>query len=162
MEDLDPIKLKAELDNFKKEKEKIRHLMGQIGGKDQVERDKWINIAFIIAIALLAINDLSHHLMGIHVPVDTEFSLVIAILLVSMKIIWMMHKSTKVEHFQFWILNSIEFRLNDVAKQLRNLEKTVIEYHSNGEIETELEPEIIPAINEMEELDPKKSDPPEA
>jgi hypothetical protein len=139
MEDLDPIKLKAELDNFKREKEKIRQLMGQIGGKEQVARDKWINISFIVAISLLAINDLFHHLLGVHVPVDTEFSLVIAILLVSMKIIWMMHKSTKVEHFQFWILNSIEFRLNDVAKQLRNLEKTVTAYHSttNGKQKNE-------------------------
>ena len=135
MEDLDPIKLKAELDNFKKEKEKIRKLMGQIGGKEQAERDKWINIAFIAAIFLLGVNDLLHHIWHIRVPIDTEFSLVIAILLVSMKIIWMMHKSTKVEHFQFWILNSIEFRLNDVAKQLRNLEKTVIDYHSDEESE---------------------------
>jgi len=36
-----------------------------------------------------------------------------------------------VEHFQFWILNSIEYRLNDVAKQLRGLEKTVEKYHAN-------------------------------
>ncbi len=162
MEDLDPIKLKAELDNFKREKEKIRQLMGQIGGKEQVERDKWINISFIIAISLLALNDLCHHLLGVHVPIDTEFSLVIAILLVSMKIIWMMHKSTKVEHFQFWILNSIEFRLNDVAKQLRNLEKTVIDYHSDDGGADELEKPIIPVISEMEEVDPEKSDPPSA
>lgn len=150
MEDLDPIKLKAELDNFKKEKEKIRQLMGQIGGKEQAERDKWINSIFIVAIALLAVNDLLHHIWHIRVPVDTEFSLVIAILLVSMKIIWMMHKSTKVEHFQFWILNSIEFRLNDVAKQLRNLEKTVIDYHSDEVDEKELEQPIIPGVNEKE------------
>ena len=133
MEDLDPIKLKAELDNFKKEKEKIRKLMGQIGGKEQAERDKWINTGFIAAIILLGINDLLHHIWHVRVPIDTEFSLVIAILLVSIKIIWMMHKSTKVEHFQFWILNSIEFRLNDVAKQLRKLEETVVDYHSDPE-----------------------------
>jgi hypothetical protein len=155
MEDLDPIKLKAELDNFKKEKEKIRKLMGQIGGKQQAERDKWINIAFIAAIVLLGINDLLHHIWHIRVPIDTEFSLVIAILLVSMKIIWMMHKSTKVEHFQFWILNSIEFRLNDVAKQLRNLEKTVLDYHSDPELEQPL----VETITEMEELGPEKTDP---
>ena len=157
MEDLDPVKLKAELDQFKKEKEKIRQLMGQIGGKEQAERDKWINIGFMIAIALLATNDILHHIWGIHVPINTEFSLVIAILLVSMKIIWMMHKSTKVEHFQFWILNSIEFRLNDVAKQLRNLEKTGIKYHDDTE--EELEHPIIPAISEREEKDPGKSAP---
>lgn len=159
MEDLDPIKLKAELDNFKREKEKIRQLMGQIGGKEQAERDKWVNIAFIVAITLLAINDIAHHIWHVRVPVDTEFSLVIAILLVSMKIIWMMHKSTKVEHFQFWILNSIEFRLNDVAKQLRNLEKTVVEYHSDEINKEELEQPIIPTISEMEEVDPDKADP---
>ena len=65
MEDLDPIKLKAELDQFKKEKEKIRNLMGQIGGKKQAKHDKWINIVFITAIVLVAINDILHHVVGI-------------------------------------------------------------------------------------------------
>lgn len=137
MEDLDPIKLKAELDAFKKEKEKIRQLMGQIGGKDQARNDRWINVTFIFAILLIAINDVLHHVFNVHVLLSTEFSLGIAILLVSVKIIWMMHKATKVEHFQFWILNSIEFRLNDVAKQLRHLEKTVEKYHTGKSDEAE-------------------------
>jgi uncharacterized membrane protein len=131
MEELDPIKLKAELDAFKKEKEKIRKLMGQIGGKEQEKRDKWMNWIFIIAIILIAINDVLHHVGDFHPPIPTDLSLGIAVLLVSIKIIWMMHKSTKVEHFQFWILNSIEFRLNDVAKQLRSLEETVTKYHTD-------------------------------
>ena len=130
MEILDPIKLKAELDQFKEEKEKIRQLMGQIGGKQQAKNDLWMNRIFIIAIALIALNDILHHIGDFTPPLPTELSLGIAILLVSIKIIWMMHKSTKVEHFQFWILNSIEFRLNEVAKQLRSLEKTVEKYHT--------------------------------
>lgn len=133
MEELDPIKLKAELDSFKKEKEKIRQLMGQIGGKHQAHRDKWMNRIFIFAIVLIAINDVLHYVGDFQPPIPTELSLGIAILLVSIKIIWMMHKSTKVEHFQFWILNSIEFRLNDVAKQMRKLEKTVEKYHTGKE-----------------------------
>ena len=132
MEELDPIKLKAELDQFKKEKEKIRKLMGQIGGKDAEKQDRWANRFFITAISLLALNDILHHVFGFHTPVPSLFSLEIAVLLVSVKIIWMMHKSTKVEHFQFWILNSIEYRLNDVAKQLRTLEKTVDKYHTGN------------------------------
>ena len=131
MEDLDPIKLKAELDAFKKEKEKIRQLMGQIGGKHGERNDRRVNIIFICAISLIALNDFLHHVFGIHTPIPSLFSLEIAVLLVSIKIIWMMHKSTKVEHFQFWILNSIEFRLNDVARQLRRLEKTVEAYHTS-------------------------------
>ncbi len=130
MEELDPLKLKAELDQFKKEKEKIRKLMGQIGGKEQEKRDKWMNWIFISAIILIGINDIMHVVGGFHPPIPTELSLGIAVLLVSIKIIWMMHKATKVEHFQFWILNSIEFRLNDVAKQVRSLEKTVEKYHT--------------------------------
>ena len=133
MEILDPIKLKAELDQFKEEKEKIRQLMGQIGGKDQQKIDRWINWVFITLIVLVAINDILHHIVGIHTPIPADFSLGIAILLVSIKIIWMMHKSTKMEHFQFWILNSIEYRLNDVAKQLRHLENTVEKYHAEEE-----------------------------
>lgn len=147
MEELDPIKLKAELDQFKKEKEKIRKLMGQIGGKHAARKDLWINVFFITAISLITINDLLHHFAHWNTPLPPLLSIEIAVLLVSVKIIWMMHKSTKVEHFQFWILNSIEFRLNDVAKQLRNLEKTVTKYHT----EEELEHPIIPEINGTEE-----------
>ncbi len=36
---------------------------------------------------------------------------------------WMIHKQARVEHFQFWILNSIEFRLNDVSKKLSRIEE---------------------------------------
>ncbi|MEN7972220.1 MAG: hypothetical protein ABFR47_00130 [Verrucomicrobiota bacterium] len=133
MEDLDPIKLKAELDQFKKEKEKIRHLMGQIGGKNTEKRDKLINHIFVVLIILLFLADVARHILHIEIPLPPLFSLQIGVLLVSIKIIWMMHKSTKVEHFQFWILNSIEFRINDIAKQLRHLEKTVEKYHSEEE-----------------------------
>ena len=130
MEELDPIQLKAELDQFKKEKEKIRNLMGQIGGKNTEKRDKLINHTFIVLILTLFLGDVSRHFLHIEIPLPPLFSLQIGILLVSIKIIWMMHKSTKVEHFQFWILNSIEFRLNDVAKQVRQLERTVEKYHT--------------------------------
>ncbi|MEI6892537.1 MAG: hypothetical protein V5783_10235 [Pontiella sp.] len=130
MEELDPIKLKAELDQFKREKEKIRQLMGQIGGKGAKKQDRWANRFFITAISLLALNDFLHHIFDFNTPIPSLFALEIAVLLVSVKIIWMMHKSTKVEHFQFWILNSIEYRLNDVAKQMRSLEKTIEKYHS--------------------------------
>jgi len=131
MEELDPIKLKAELDQFKKEKEKIRQLMGQIGGKDAEKKDRFANTVFILAIALLAVNDILHHVFHIETPIGVEFSIGLAVLLVSIKIIWMMHKATKVEHFQFWILNSIEYRLNDVAKQLRKVEQSVEKFHAS-------------------------------
>jgi hypothetical protein len=66
--------------------------------------------------------DVLRHLLGYDIPLPPLFSIEVGLLMVSVKIIWMIHKQSKVEHFQFWILNSIEFRVNDVAKRLRALE----------------------------------------
>jgi len=120
---VDQSALIEELEQFRKEKERIRQLVGQIGGKVSQKRNRIINIAFIIAVALLFVFDLLRHVFHIDVPLPQMFSLELAILLVSVKIIWMIHRGDKVEHFQFWVLNSIEFRLNDLAKIVREIEK---------------------------------------
>ncbi len=112
-----------ELEHFKNEKEKVRQLIGQIGGLKQKKYDKFLNYFFIILIALLFIFDIIRHFLHLDIPLPDVFSLELGILLVSLKIIWMMHKQSKLEHFQFWILNSIEFKLNQISKRLGNLVK---------------------------------------
>ena len=47
-----------------------------------------------------------------------------AVLLVSVKIIWMIHRQAKIDHFQFWILNSIEFQMTMISRRLTSLEET--------------------------------------
>lgn len=115
--------LQEELERFRKEKEKVRALIGQVGGKGSARRDKIANIVFLVAIVVLFAVDVTRHLLGIHVPLPPLFSLEIGILLVSIKVIWMIHKQSRVEHFQFWILNSIEFRVTELARKMRNIEK---------------------------------------
>jgi hypothetical protein len=115
--------LLEELEQFRKEKERIRLLVGQIGGKGSERRDHWMNIGFILAMIALLVFDILRHAFHLSVPLPQMFSLEVAVLLVSVKIIWMIHKGTKVEHFQFWVLNSIEFRLNDLSKHVREIEK---------------------------------------
>ena len=122
-EKLDQTALLEELEQFRKEKERIRMLVGQIGGKHSQKKDNLINVVFIIAMVALFFLDLMRHLFHINMPLPQMFSIELAVLLVSIKIIWMIHRGTKVEHFQFWVLNSIEFRLNDVAKRLREIDK---------------------------------------
>jgi hypothetical protein len=122
-ENIDQSALIEELEQFKKEKERIRQLVGQIGGTESQKRNRIINIVFIVLVALLFVFDLTRHMFHFDVPLPQMFSLELAILFVSVKIIWMIHKGDKVEHFQFWVLNSIEFRLNDLAKLLREVEK---------------------------------------
>lgn len=117
--------LREEVRTFREEKEKIRSIIGQIGGKQSKIHDRIANFAFILFLVTLFSIDVLRH--AFH---STSFewlpqmlSLEIGVLLVSLKIIWMIHKQTKVEHFQFWILNSIEFRLNEVSKKLTEMEK---------------------------------------
>ena len=122
---MDQTALLEELEQFRKEKERIRMLVGQIGGKHSQKKDYLINVVFIVAMLALFTFDLLRHLFDIDVPLPQMFSIELAVLLVSIKIIWMIHRGTKVEHFQFWVLNSIEFRLNDLSKHIREIEKKV-------------------------------------
>ena len=115
--------LQEELDHFHQEKERVRNLVGKIGGAKSTKRDTIITIIFMVAIFTLFLFDALRHIMGIDIPLPSLFSLELGVLLVSIKIVWMIHKQAKVEHFQFWILNSIEFRLNDIAKKINQIEE---------------------------------------
>jgi hypothetical protein len=116
--------LRQELEQFKKEKESIRQLIGQIGGKENRKIEKIVDVIALCAVLLLFIGDMIGQFMD-RPLIPHTVSLELGIMLVSLKIIWMMHRQSKVEHFQFWILNSIEFRVNDLAKELRLLRKKV-------------------------------------
>ena len=115
--------LQEELRHFHEEREKIRAIVGQIGGNKVNWHDRIVNILFVVLIMGLLSLELLRHIFGAWSWMPSLFSLEIGVLLVSLKIIWMIHKQAKVEHFQFWILNSIEFRLNEIAKRLMNIEK---------------------------------------
>ena len=115
--------LEKELNSFREEKEKIRGIIGQIGGVKSKLWDRILNITFIVILLSLITVDVTRHFVGALSWIPSLFSLEIGVLLVSLKIIWMIHKQAKVEHFQFWILNAIEFRLNEISKQVNKLGK---------------------------------------
>ena len=128
----DTAALRGELEQFREEKEKIRALVGQIGGVASNRRDRILNIFFLTAIALLFAVDVLRHALGFEMPLPPIFSIELGVLLVSVKIIWMIHKQARVEHFQFWILNSIEFRLNEITKAIHRLEELAQNDSSNN------------------------------
>ncbi len=118
--------LREELENYKNEKERIRKIIGQIGGATAKKQDRAVNIIFLILVIFLFTFDFIReifHLSMIKIP--ALISMEIAVLLVSLKIVWMINKQTKVEHFQFWILNSIEFQINSLAKRIQDIEKKI-------------------------------------
>ena len=117
--------LQEELEQFRKEKERIKNFIGAIGAKTSARRDRVMNISFITAIIVLFVLDTMRYVLKINIPLPPLFLVEISLLLVSIKIIWMIRKQMKVEQFQFWILNSIEYRINDVSKKLNKIEDEI-------------------------------------
>ena len=115
--------LRTELEHYKSERERIRRIIGQIGGNHEKSRDIAINALFLAVVLCLFVFDFLREVFGImvhHLP--PALSMEVALLLVSLKIIWMIHKQTKVDHFQFWMLNSIEFQINTVSQRIQSIE----------------------------------------
>ncbi|MHC4561898.1 MAG: hypothetical protein ACYS8X_03890 [Planctomycetota bacterium] len=123
MTDVDTDTLREDLESYRAEREQIRSLVGQIGGAADTRRDRALNIIFIVLVlGLFAFDIVQHFALKTRLwPVG--LSLELALLLVSIKIIWMIHQQSRVEHFQFWILNSIEFRLNEMSRRFNTMEK---------------------------------------
>ncbi len=116
--------MREEMDHYLKEKEKVRQLVGQIGGQQNSRKHRILNAAFLIVVGLLFTFDLTRHLLNLEITgFPALLSIEFAILLVSLKVIWMIHTQTKVDHFQFWVLNSIEFQINSIAHRVRKIEK---------------------------------------
>ena len=111
----------AEIQQFEREKEEIKALIGNIGGKTYSKRDNIINFAFLAIILTLFTLEITTHWLPEYI------SLEISVLLVSIKIVWMIHSQHKYNHFIFWILNTIEFRVNDVGKKVQKMEKLMKE-----------------------------------
>lgn len=110
--------LQEELKNFKEEKERVRNIVSHIGDMP-ASRTKLANLLFILIIASSGV---------VSVFAGREWRLVmieIATITLSVKIIYLMHCQSKVNHFKLWVLSSIEWRLNEVNKRVRQIDKKV-------------------------------------
>lgn len=112
--------LREELQEFHKEKERLRSIVGEIGGSGKA-KNKAVNMLLMIIIAVLLIAG------GALQKINLNLTLQLAILIGIFKIIWMFYESQKANHFQFWILNSLEFKINEISKKVRKIEKTLEE-----------------------------------
>jgi len=118
--------LRAELAHYKAEKDKIRDIVGQIGGKTGRLRQRVISSIFLALVGVLFGFDVLRVFLDWDVPfLPPVLLLEVAVLLVSLKIVWMMHTQSKVDHFQFWILHSIEFQMNMLSRRVTELSKTL-------------------------------------
>ena len=111
--------LVEEIEQYNRERDQIKTMLSRLGGQKYSRSDVIFNIIFVVAlISFFALEIVTQIL-------PTYISLEIGILLVSIKIIWMIHSQHKFNHFLFWILNSIEFRMNNVDKRVKNVESRI-------------------------------------
>ena len=101
-----------------KEKERVRRILGKIGGHKNEKFHFSINIGFLFVVLCIFI-------LGMLKKIGFIISVEIGVLLVSLKIAWMIHEQQKVNHFQFWILTSLEYRINEIYKKVSVLEKYI-------------------------------------
>lgn len=107
-------KLKSEIESFKKERERIRNIVGKIGGVPTLEA-KLLNIAFILGVIIPLILTF---FVGDKYSV---FMIDIAIGVLSLKLIYLIHQLTRVNHFELWILTSLEWRMNEIVNEVREV-----------------------------------------
>ena len=109
--------LKRELEHFQQEKERVRAIVGKIGGMPEF-RTNLINAIFIVVIVISVI---------VSVVAGDKWRLwmiELTTITLSVKIIYLIHCEMKINHFKFWILSSLEWRINEIIVLVRKLGKT--------------------------------------
>lgn len=108
--------LRSELENFHQEKERVRAIVGQIGGVPTFNTRffNWIFIGIIVVSLIVSF------VLGEAVQLAM---IELATVALSVKILYMMHCQTRVNHFQLWMQSSIEWRINEMTKLLREIQK---------------------------------------
>lgn len=108
--------LKDELEHFQQEKERVRAIIGKIGGVPKF-RTKLINAIFVAVIAISVV---------LSIVGGKEWRVLmieLATITLSAKIIYLIHCQMRINHFELWILSSLEWRLTEMMKHLRQLTK---------------------------------------
>lgn len=107
--------LKQALESFKQEKEQVRQILGKIGGMPSFHT-KLINAVFIVIIvASGVVSVVSEDLRLLMVELTT--------VMLSVKIIYLIHCQMRVNHFKFWILSAIEWRISEMMVEVKQLKK---------------------------------------
>ena len=109
----------AEVAEFNREREQIKNMLGRIGGTTDIRKHKILNWVILAATVGLFTLEITTHIL------PTLISLEVGLLLISLKIIMLIQSMLKQNHFEFWMLNTIEYRINDMNKRIKRIEKEI-------------------------------------
>ena len=108
--------LESEIRSFEKERKNIRQIVGRIGGVPST-KGRIVNIVFIVLVLTVFAMSI---IWGGRVRF---FMLELGILLLSVKLVYFLESHIKLNHFQFWMLSSLEWRLDKTDKRLKEISK---------------------------------------
>lgn len=117
MEQNDDARMSDNLRKYEKESAEISRMLNRTKALGNRNMHRAVNIILFTAVAAL---------FGLQITIhsfDGFVSLEIGVLLVSIKLILMIDSNARFNHFQFWILHSIEQRLNRIAERLDELDR---------------------------------------
>jgi hypothetical protein len=106
--------LRLEIEHFQKEKERVREMVGRMGGVPTFNT-RFYNIVFVTALMVcLVVSVIWFRYEFVH-----QVMIEAAVALISVKLLLLMHNQSKVNHLQLWLLTSLEWRLNELMKQVK-------------------------------------------
>lgn len=104
--------LRQSLETFEKEKERVRAIIGKVGGVPRF-RTKLTNAVFIAVIIVAGV-------ISIFSGEKVRLLMIeLTTVMLSVKIIYMIHVQMRVNHFEFWILSAIEWRINEMMAEMK-------------------------------------------
>jgi hypothetical protein len=87
--------LREELEHCWAEKERIRQIVGQIGGKPSLRRTRIFNIVIVTTVVVLFVLDLPREVFALLAEVMPPFILLaVAIFVMSLKIVWPIRRTS--------------------------------------------------------------------
>ncbi|HUX20198.1 MAG TPA: hypothetical protein VMW69_03095 [Spirochaetia bacterium] len=111
--------IERELAEYQRERDHLKEILGAYGGKRYSRIDTIMNVVFLVVIVGMFVVQATFKLIEPYVSIE------ISVLLVSIKIVWMIHSQNKMNHFQFWVLNTIEYRVNEAIRRLQSIERHI-------------------------------------
>jgi len=109
--------LQEDLKHYQSEQKEWRKMIARSKIQQNNRLYDILNSALFVLIVVLFVAQLLFH------PMSDMLSLEIALFLVSVKLIMMIHSAVRFNHFQFWILHSIETRVEGLNERLDRIEK---------------------------------------
>jgi uncharacterized membrane protein len=109
--------LQEDLKQYRQEQKEWRKMIARSRIQENARVYDILNSVLFFLIVALFVVQLAFH------PVSDMLSLEISLFLVSLKLILMIHTASRFNHFQFWILHSIETRVEGLNERLDRLEE---------------------------------------